>query len=177
MENNASPEQRLILDRLLTKIAGSLDGALDLWTLVCLGEFPIDCRRFMAEKTETLRAFIVVAQAFLAEAGLADNAAIHRNIEDMKAACEKLTAAFLALERFRTMSPEETRAATHAVSEVYCQLRECVRQVGQAMNLSVSYWQGRTPEREEYYQRILRGLDEQFSHARGNVTPSLASNT
>src|SRR6516165_1241742 len=78
MENNVSPEQRLVLDRLLTKIAGSLDGALDLWTLVCLGEFPIDCRRFMAEKTETLRAFIVVAQAFLAEAGLADNAAIHR---------------------------------------------------------------------------------------------------
>jgi methyl-accepting chemotaxis protein len=177
MENNVSPEQRLVLDRLLTKIAGSLDGAVDFWTLVCLGEFPIDRRRFLAEKTETLRAFILVAQAFLAEAGLADAAAIHRRLEGMKSACEKLAAAFFVLEQFRAKSPDETRAATRAVNEVYGELRELIRQVGEAMSLSVSYWQGRTPEREEYYQRILRSLDEKFSHARGNAASALAPST
>jgi hypothetical protein len=177
MDNSASPEQRLVLDHLLTKIAGSLDGAVDFWTLVCLGEFSIDRRRFLVEKTEVLRAFILVAHAFLAEAGLADTAAIHRGIEAMKSGCEKLRTALFVLEQFRTTSPEEVRAATQSVSEVYRDLRESVRQVGQVMNLSISYWQERTPEREEYYQRILGGLYDQFCHARDGAAAALAQST
>jgi hypothetical protein len=166
MKPELTPVQRTVLDRLLTKLAGSLDGAVDFWTLVCLGPLPTDRRGFLLEHCELTRALVLVAKSFLAEARLASTPEVHPLLVRLTASCQRLQAAFLALEQFRSVSLDELRSATETIAEVYNSMREAIRQLGDAIHLPVGYWQGRTPEREDYFRKILAGLFNQFRHER-----------
>lgn len=175
--NDLSPEDRLVLDRLLTQLAGRLDGAIDFWTLVCLGHFPPDPREFILKNGDTMRALVIVTRGFLGSVPSSRARPIHDLLDRMAAACQKLQNAFLVLEQFRAVPLEEVRLATQAVAEVYGDLHESIRQFGEAVGLSISYWHNRKPERNEYFRKILDGLFNTFAHERetGALAASLTS--
>jgi hypothetical protein len=158
-----SPDDRLVLDRLLTQLAGRLDGAIDFWTLVCLGNFP-DGKGFLLKNSEALRSLVIVIGGFLPELAAAKARLVHTLLEQMGTACQRLQNAFLVLQQFRIVRLDEVRAATDVVVEVHANLRQLIWQLGEALGLSISYWKGRTPEREEYIRKILAGLYNQFAH-------------
>jgi hypothetical protein len=178
MTKDFSSEDRVVLDWLLTEIATRLDGAIDFWTLVCLDKFPFDRRGFLRKHGEILRSFLVVTEATLAKGQRADRESVRRCLGTMSAACEKLEQAFTVLEQFRTVPLDAVGAATEALKEAYNEIRDSIRQLGQTLGVSISYWQDRTPEREEYVQKILHGLFALFCNERGrqqSATPVSSS--
>src|SRR5438128_501855 len=98
-----SPDDRITLDRLLSKLAGCLDGAIDFWTLVCLGTFTPDRRGFLQDHWETMHGLVLVTRALLQEAGLGNGEPVCSCLEAMAVNSQKLHDAFLTLEQFRTI--------------------------------------------------------------------------
>jgi hypothetical protein len=167
MSMGLSAEDRILLDRLLSKLAGALDGAVDLWTTVCIGSIPPDPRAFILRNSEVLHSHTVVVRTFLAEARLADQEPQHGLLSTMEIACTQLRNAFLVLADFRTVPLDQLRSATETVAEAHRSMREAIRQLADSLGFSLSYLQGRMPEQDEYLQQIRRGLFDLFCHERG----------
>jgi len=176
MSNDLSPNDRTVLDRLLTSLARRLDGAIDMWTVVCLGSLPTDRRGFLLHYGGVVQAFVAVTEAVTAEIPRARDEQVSHRLEAIAAGCRAFQNAFLTLECFRTLPLEEVRETTEKVATLYNQIREEIRQLGNHLGISLTYWEGRIPEREEYHQKILRGLFDQFRHELG-VQPATASST
>jgi hypothetical protein len=178
MEKGLSGNDRIIVDRLLSRLVDRLGGALDFWTLVCLQPIVPDPRRFLLENSDKLQSLVVVAQMILAEAHLANEAPIAGLIERLTGACQELRRVFLVLEQFRGLSSEELGTETRALASTYKEIIESVRLLGETLDLELACWQGRTPEREAYYQSILDYLFERFSEWResGAAVVSSTSN-
>jgi hypothetical protein len=157
---------RIILDRLLSKLTGSVHGAVDSWTLVCLGEFHMNRRDFILKQTDIMKALVTVTRTVLAEANLGYKEPISGQLNNLSAACQKLEDAFLVLAECRSISREEIGAAVQALTGVYAELPEVIRQLGQATSCPISFWNDWTPQREAYYQGILDRLFDQFSQVR-----------
>src|SRR6266852_4072938 len=132
MKTTLSKDDRIVLDCLLSRLAGSLDGAVDFWTVVCVGQFPPGPRAFILQRSETLRALVVVVRLLLAEIQLDSFKLSDDLLQRMYAACQELQEAFLILAQFQSVSLEQLRSATEAVKAVYEDLRQAVRQLGQA---------------------------------------------
>jgi hypothetical protein len=164
LKQSLSADDKIILDRLLSKLAGYLNGGLDVWTLVCLGDFSPDRRAFIRDKCEVMRSLVVVTKAILAEAQQTGKEPMRILLDKLAVFCQKQEQAFLVLAECRTVPLHEVRAATEAVAEVYTGLREAIRQLGEALDVPISFWQTQTAESESYFQRILRGLFDQFAH-------------
>jgi hypothetical protein len=171
MPRTIADADRIILDRLLSSIAERLDGAVEMWSLVCLGPLVTDRRGFLLHYGEILRAHALVAQALLPQAGLSGDEAIRRQFDTLVEGCRQLQDAFLVLEQFRVLPLEEVRNATESVAELYRRLRAVIRQLGDDLSLAISYWQNRAPERDKYYQDILHRLFELFCHELGVKQP------
>jgi hypothetical protein len=174
MGTTLSDEDRVILRHLLTQVLGSVQGAVDLWTLVCIGRIPPDPRAFVLREAEILRSHIVVARTIVGRDRLADQGQ-HRLLESMYASSQELQDAFLILADFRRVSLEQVRSATETLSRVYTDLRKAVGDLAQSLNLSLASAARLTPEREEYYQRNLRGLFDQFRRERETAFLSTAT--
>jgi hypothetical protein len=163
-DRQLSPEDRLLFDRLLTILLGNLDGAIDFWSLICLGQLPPDPSGFVRHHCEFLRALVVVMQGLLAGYRETRGTATVQLLDQMMSASARLEQAFLVLARFRTVELEETRAAVVAVREVYADLHDAVQRLGQALGIAVSYWRDRSDEQQRHFQGILNGLFDQFAH-------------
>jgi hypothetical protein len=157
---------QLILDRLLSNLAGRLGGAIEIWTPVCLENLVPDRHDFLAENCDIMRSLAVVIRALLAEAGLANHEPVRSHLERMSVACQKLQTAFFVLEQFRQVPLEDLRSATEALTEVRRDLYGSVQELAQTLGFQVSYLARLSTESDEYYQRILRGLFELFREAR-----------
>jgi hypothetical protein len=159
--NVLSNNDAIVLDRLLSRLAGSLHGAVDFWTVVCLGDFLPDRRAFIVRQTEVMKALVIVLKSFLTEA---DKEPIHGLLERISFRCEQLESVFLVLADIRAVGLEEIRLATTSLREVYTDLNEAIHQLSQAIGVPVSFWQNWTPERRSYFNNILEGLYDQFRH-------------
>ena len=164
MPQVVSPQDRVVVERLLGELASRADGAIDFWTTVCLspdGLLPAPAD-FVAANAEVLRSLAVSVRAILAEAGLADEEPVRGPLATMAAACRQIEEAVLTLARFRSVPLADVRAATQSLAEAHAALLSAVRQVGEALGCSIAYWRQRTPERERYCQQILHGLFDLF---------------
>jgi len=159
-----TPEDKIILDRLLSKLAGSLDGALDFWTLVCINDFCADRRAFILRQSEIQHALVVVLDAVLAEFGFSRKKGISDLLEQLAKGYQQLQNTFLTLAESRTISREEIHTATEKLVKVYPNLRETIRQLSQTVGVPVAYLRDQTRESEEYFQKILAGLYGQFCY-------------
>jgi hypothetical protein len=110
-------EDKIILDRLLSKLTGSLDGALDFWTLVCIADMVPDRREFILRQSEIQHALIVVIRALLAELGFSRKDRISDQLEQMAEGYQQLQNTFLILAESRTISREELRGATETLAK------------------------------------------------------------
>src|SRR5262245_20196936 len=104
MQKGLSANDRIILDRLLSRLIDRLSGALDFWTLVCLQPIGPSPRQFILEHSDKLHSLVVVAQMILAEAHLANDEPLVTLMNRLKTACHELQRIFLVLERYRDIS-------------------------------------------------------------------------
>jgi hypothetical protein len=172
----SADEQRIVLDHLLSQTLGCLHGAIDFWTTVCIAQIPPDPRAFVLRHAEVLRSHVVVARTLLETNQLATPERSQR-MTSMYAACQKPQDAFLTLVDNRKRSLEEVRSATERVAKVYSELREEIRQLAHSLNVSLSFWERMTPAFEEYFQKILHGLFDQFRREGGGPQPAVPVTT
>src|SRR5262249_60496891 len=85
MKSVVTPDDQVVLRRLLTELADRVESAVDFWPLVCLGleDFLFDPHRFLDENTETLSSLVVVLRALLAKAALADEEPFRVTLQQM----------------------------------------------------------------------------------------------
>ncbi len=157
-------EDRAALERLLSQIAGRLDGAIDFWTVVCLSE-ALPRRAFIERHATNLQAAVAEVEAILRRSQ-ADVGPVRGLLSELVGGCTKLRDAFLILAQHETLPQEAVRLATTALTEVYDDLRQAIREIGQAANVSVGYLENRTAEAQSHLCRILDGLYEQFRQQR-----------
>lgn len=167
MSPTIPPEDVSRLEQLLAQIAGRLDGALDFWTLVFLGDFQVDHRAFFTQRAGELRALVGQVGDVLSRGGASDGEPIHTHLRAAALACDKLERAFLVLDQFRVLPLEAVQLATSAVAEVYTDLRTAIFGIGHAAGVSVHYWEGTRAEQETYFQKILNGLYDHCLRGRG----------
>lgn len=165
MKTCLDDEDRILLQRLLAQVLGCLHGALDFWTVVCVGRVPPDPRAFVLRSAEALRSPIVVARTILEEMRMMD-AGRGQLLEKMYDSCQKLQDAFLVLADFQNASLEQIRSATETVSAAYTDLQDAVRRLARSLDLPDSSGERLSPEREDYFQRILAGLFDLFRQER-----------
>jgi hypothetical protein len=158
-----TPEQRAALERLLAKLAGRVDGAIDSWTLVCLmPEGSMDRRGFLLENGRDVQDLAGQLEAEVASSGRGGEEEERRRLAALRGACRDLSDAFLALERFRTAPLPEVRSATGRVQDVCRALYRELGELAAVLGVGAVWEQGRTPERQAYYQKILDHLFETF---------------
>jgi hypothetical protein len=165
METLAADE-RIVLDRMLSESARRLDGAVDFWTIVCLSPNVPQRQEFLRKNLDELRALLLVTKILWPQqpeaAGL---------LAGMMAIYDKLETAFQVLVQFQTSRIEDVRSATTDLAHAYSQLREAIQRLAQTIELEVTYSRGRTPQREEYFQNILRGLFDLSCKERAKKQP------
>src|SRR6185437_235148 len=175
MNRELSAEDRMVLERSLTRLAGRLDGAVDFWPLVCLGRIGSDPRGFLCHHGEAIKSLVVVTEDLLAGTTEGGSEAVGDLLAHIVADVRKLQDGFLALEQFHSLPLEEVRSATVALADAYNDLRHAISQLGDALGVVVSRWQGRSSDVEAYYQGILHRLFELFRHERANRPAEVAS--
>jgi hypothetical protein len=168
MTEQLSDEDRTVLERLLTRLAGRLDGAIDFWTLVCLGRVAPDPQGFLQHHSEAVKALVIVIEDLLTATSQSSREEVPTLLGRMRADVRKLQGAFLALEQFRRLELEEIRSATMDIADAYNDLRDSIPRLADALSVSVSCWQSRPPDREAYYQGILHQLFDLFRDERAN---------
>ncbi len=168
---------RATLERLLSQLAGRLDGAVDMWTLVCLGDIAIDRRAFIERHAAEMQALAVEAGALLRRAAPGDAAALDGLFEELTRENAKLRDIFVVLEQYQTIPLEAIHLATTGLAEVYDDLRRTLRTIGDTASVSAGFLE-RRPDQQAYFRRILDGLYEQFRQRRDaglrEPTPAVA---
>ncbi len=124
-----------------------------------------------------MHSLVIVLGELFKGTGWAQAQPVRNLFETLSKASERVQNAFLILEQFHTVPLAEVRRATQELVEGHNQFREAIRQLGQTANVSISYWQGWTAEREEYTQRVLHGLFDYFCHARGAEQPGIEASS
>jgi hypothetical protein len=165
---------RVALQRLLGDFADRLNGAIDFWTVVCLGTMPIDRRNFLLEKSKKLRAALEeIASVVVINLQQQDLGIV---LDSMKNQCHELENAFLVLERFRTVNLEELHAATDAICKTYLVLRESAMALVGTLGLDAPDSLALNPERAIYFAGILDKLFETARLQRTTAAPEAAGN-
>ncbi len=154
---DAETRNRIFLEGLVADFATRLNGAIDTWTLVCLGSIPHpNCRSFLINNADQLRSTLVVMK------GVVANSFSHQNLQPrlkcMIEECETLSTAFLKLERFRTIDVEEIRSAVEVIRTLYHSLRANAQQIIEIVGIESPDALTLNPERQAYFSRILAGL-------------------
>lgn len=157
-----APEDQQLVVRLLVKLHRRLHGAVDTWSLLCLQPVSpqADARAFVAQHGDVLRSLAVVIRSVLAEAGHDESGA-----EELLAACQRLQGAFAVFTGGSSVSSQEVRDATETLRGSYRQLLWAIAQLGETLGCQEMPWQQRTPELDEYYDRILDNLFDLFERA------------
>src|SRR5438128_2223357 len=94
-----SPDDRVILDRMLTQLASRLDGAIDFWTLVCLDSSFPQRQEFLAHHGEVLQSLVVAVRELFQGKDWANTQPAANLFEAMCRASEKVANAFSILEQ------------------------------------------------------------------------------
>jgi hypothetical protein len=155
--------QQADLEKLLSDLAGRVDGVIDFWTLVCLLRDDQMARRkdLLTEHSARMQAQIDAIRMNLGEAGIAaDETAPY--LKTMTSACQELLTAVLVLMDFRTRPLVEVEQAVVALAGSRASLHDAIRGLARAFGLEVAYWKKRSAEYHSSIQRILDGLFETF---------------
>ncbi len=156
MPNLISPSDRLVVNRLLSRTADMLDGSLDFWTVVCLGQDGLEARGFLEKYGEELRSLSVISKVFWSNA----------YFEPMLQVLRKYQDAFLSLADYRKKSLEDLQKAVNCIKEGYVFLQKAVDALEKDLGEILHCRQKQTPERKQYFQGILDRLFETFCQAR-----------
>ncbi len=171
MIKDLSPDDRILFNRLLSKLGGWMDGAVDFWPLVCMENLVPDRHQFLLQNCEKIRSLVCVLGMFLAEAHLAYEKPVAALLDRLTNQCDKLQSAFFVLESFRLAPLEQVRSAISDLSEVYQDLIGSIKELGTLLDLQLSYTLSHTPDREQYFRRILKELFNQFRQLREGKQP------
>lgn len=166
MRRDLSPNDQIVVERLLSQVVGRVGGALDTWTLVCLNHLVPSRHDFLTHHTEVLRALVTVVRAELAAFGRADGEPERRLLAELANACTDLGEAFSILERHEGVPAQEIRAATELLRRAYEATHASVRELARLLGIEVSYLKALTPDLDQYFQRLLNGLNDLFLQAR-----------
>jgi hypothetical protein len=151
------------LERLLSDLAGRVEGVIDSWTLICLArDDQIAYRKdFLTNNSAQIRAQVDAIRVAVNESGIASDEA-EPHLKTMTSACQGLLSAVLVLADFRTRPLDEVKQAVAALAGSRASLHEAIRGLAQALGLEVAYWKKRSAEYHSTIQRILDGLFETF---------------
>src|SRR5450432_1202107 len=127
MPLDAASKNQIVLERLVADFTSQLNGALEMWTIVCLESMPVHAPAFLSEKMDKLRSVLVVLEN-VANTSLLKSE-LHNLFNEMKSAFRCFCDAFLTLERFRVAEVEDLHAAVDAIRENYRTLRAHVEQM------------------------------------------------
>jgi len=168
MPRDLTADDRIVLERLQNELACRADGALDTWSLICLGSdgLVIDRQGFLIQQIEIMRSHVVVLRAMLARFGMADTKPTHALLDAIAEACQQLGAAFLVLEQYRSVPLLEVNSAIQELARAYQQLKSSLKSLKNVVGNPSDNGQGQPPKQESYYQGILAGMFEQFRKAR-----------
>jgi len=147
---------RQVLQRLLADFANRLNGAIDFWTIVCLGTMPIDRRSFLLDKSQQLCS--VCAEIGDVAGASFGKQFIDPSVQRMQADCRRLQNAYLVLEQFRTANLQELRTATDTIRESYHSLRQSVDAVANKLKLDSPEPLVLNAERTLYFAKIVDNL-------------------
>lgn len=174
MKNHLAPDDRLILDRLLSKLGSWMDGAVDFWPLVCIESLVPDRRQFLQYNGDSMRALVIVIRMLLAEAHRANDEPVATLLDRLTDLCQKVQGAFVVLEQFRTVPLQELRSATDALTEAYQDMHGAIAELANTLGFQPSYWPAHTAKWRDYFHKILVGLFDQLRHEResGRLTPA-----
>lgn len=163
MADLLTPEDRQTVVRLLGKLYGRLNGALDAWTVLCLDQasMRLNPQEFVARHADALRSLAVVIRSVLAEGSCNQSLA-----DELVADSERLQGVFAVLAGHRNATRQEVRAATQTLGEIYRRMLQAIGQLGEALDCQGEPWQRRTPQQEEYFEGILGRLFDLFEQAR-----------
>jgi hypothetical protein len=153
-----SPSDREAIERLFNLIAGRIDGLIDMGTLVCLGQLPVDRQTFLARRLDEVRELITTLRQVVGVDGTQDPQMLAPLLSGMVAVEESLRDAFVVLEQFRSLPAEAVHLATRAIANGYRGIRVQIQCLGHALGIPVLYWEGERAKREDYYKKILDGL-------------------
>jgi hypothetical protein len=156
--------ERTTLDQALGHLSGRLNGAIDFWTLVCLGQFPPDPQGFIRKYGAELAAAVESLGVQLARPNLDRDAHIHDWFTQISAGCQQFQEAYLILAQFREVPLSEVQRAAETVGRIYADLQEWIRQLGTYLGVPLSYRKDgpKKSEREAYYQQMLNRLFDLF---------------
>jgi hypothetical protein len=172
MQINDETKNRIVVERLLGDLATRLNGAIDTWTLVCLGPMPVDRRGFLLENADRLRSLAVVLGSTVPTSFRESK--LHGVLKEMIVECQRLGEAFLVLEKLQSAETQELRKATDAIRHGYDAIREGIAQVVHALGLQPPDALTLNPDRKAYFARILDGLFQMAMAERSHVPPITA---
>jgi len=158
----STSDRAIIVDYLLTRLAVSLDGALDIWTVVCLSQSAEAARVFLDRQVEIVRSLNVVLRTCLSEMP-SGNAASHELEDEMSQYCAKLEATFGVLRRHRELSPGQVQEAAQGLLRLHREFQEAIQQVAAVVEIQLFYFRNVSDERREHFDRIRRNLVSLFS--------------
>jgi hypothetical protein len=172
MQINAETKDRIVAERLLSDLATRLNGAIDFWTVVCLGPMPVDRRSFLLENTDRLRSLAVVLGSMVPTSF--PESKLQGVFKNMSFECQRLGEAFLVLENLQNAEAQELRSATEAIRQGYDAIRDGITQAVQALGLEPPGALTLNPDRKAYFARILDGLFRMAMAERSQVPPTAA---
>ena len=157
MNANVTAEQATVLDWLLSQLASSAHGAIDFWTLVCLGQLP-NRREFLVQQCEKTRSLVLVLDVMLNQLAALEDDNLRVLVKEMLQDCEKLQRAFLSLSEFRSLPLDHLKGECETLAQVYHGVCDSTQRLSLLLDVPVAFWRDLSPEQETYYQAILRGL-------------------
>src|SRR5947209_20624262 len=123
VNNNATSNDRVVIERLLEEIAGRVDGAIDFWTLVCLGQLMPERHGFLLKHCDILHSLVVVATTITLPCSN-KLGQIPLLLESLASECQKLQKNFLALEQFQAISVRELRSVIEDLKKTFCTIHD-----------------------------------------------------
>lgn len=169
-------EHETTLEQLLTQLASRIDGSIDYWTTLCFlpeGQ-GLDLQGFLSENFALLRSLLAqIEQVINEHSPSQDN--IPGLVQQISDKIELFSGSFLVISCHRHCSVEEVRSATLQLAMAHDCLIKTIHLLGVACGIELTYWQRRTPERENYYNHIIRNLFQLTQEARntGAIPQSL----
>lgn len=157
------------LEQILSELVSRIDGVIDFWTALCFvpeGQ-GFDVEGFVTANREILDRLVKqVAQCVrLSSKRENTDSAI---LEQMDKNLGLLIGAVLTISRHRISPLEDVRGATIQLAATHASLLASVRQLAARFGLQVAYLNGRTAEREGYYNRILGSLFQLTQESRSS---------
>src|SRR4051794_39920158 len=124
---------RSLAETLLSRLLGTIDGAVDTGTSICIGPSSDVARAFTSDRAEVIESLVVVIRDVLGVAEFRIHTAAI--MPEISGACRDLASAIRDLPDFRVITENGLRGSTTALEEAYQRIRASVRALCEATRL------------------------------------------